>query len=265
MYGVTETPYDLRFRALGIPVRVHPLFWLGTALMAGSSNDLSLMVTWIGCVFISILVHEYGHGLMAKAVDSPPSIVLWVGGGLCYSQTDRETRLQRLAIVLCGPGAGFLLAVVVMLVTSAVYGLAPGEHLGVVLHLLDLPTYGFHLTDEHYGQMGEGVRRVYGNLIFINVLWSLVNLLPIFPLDGGRVSEIVLSYFNPREGRRWSHIISLVLAGLLAVLTFARIEDGSYFLPFFFLFFAIVNYQILNSIHQAQSYGLSNDEDWWRR
>jgi stage IV sporulation protein FB len=265
MYGVSETPYDLRFRALGIPVRVHPLFWLGSALMAGSSRDLSLMVTWVGCVFISILIHEYGHGLMAKAVDSSPSIVLWVGGGLCYSQTDRESRLQRLAVVLCGPGAGFLLAGAVMLVTSALYGLTPGEHLGVVLAFLGFPEKGPALSFQHYMQMGQVTFQIYYFLLFINVIWSLVNLLPIFPLDGGRVSEIVLSYINPREGRRWSHIISLVLAGLLAVLAFARIEDGSYFLPFFFLFFAVVNYQILQSIHQAQSYGLSNDEDWWRR
>ena len=35
MYGVTETPYDLRFLALGIPVRVHPLFWLARPLDGG--------------------------------------------------------------------------------------------------------------------------------------------------------------------------------------------------------------------------------------
>ena len=37
MVGAAETPYDLRFRLLGIPVRVHPLFWvvIGRAWMAG--------------------------------------------------------------------------------------------------------------------------------------------------------------------------------------------------------------------------------------
>jgi stage IV sporulation protein FB len=265
MYGVSETPYDLRFHALGIPVRVHPLFWIGSALMAGNGNDLSLIATWVACVFVSILVHEYGHGLMAKSVDSSPSIVLWIGGGLCYSQSDRESPLQRLAVVLCGPGAGFVLAGVVMLVFSALFGLTPSEHLGVILQTLGLPADGFAFSFEHYERMGPVIRRVYFFLIYINVLWSLVNLLPIYPLDGGRVSELVLTYFNPREGRRWSHIISLVLAGLLAVVTFSWSGDGNYFLPLFFVFFAFVNYQILQSIHQAQSYGLQNDEDWWRR
>jgi len=106
MFGVSETPYDLRFRFLDIPVRVHPLFWLGSALLAGSSsNDLPLIVTWVACVFVSILVHEYGHGLTAKAFHSSPSIVLWMGGGLCSSEVDRQTPMQRLAVVLWGPGA----------------------------------------------------------------------------------------------------------------------------------------------------------------
>ena len=271
MFGVSETPYDLRFHALGIPVRVHPLFWLTGALLAGRSDDLSEILLWIACVFFSILVHEYGHGLTAKRFGGSPSIVLWMGGGLCYSQKEYQSPLQRLAVVLWGPGAGFVLCALVMVVYSALFGLTPREHLSIVRELLGLPADQGALlsTAMKLGIGGAGKPdtsfTIYWYLVQINIIWSLVNLLPIFPLDGGRVSEIVLSYFNPREGRRWSHIISLVLAGLLAVLTFARIEDGSYFLPFFFLFFAIVNYQILQSIHQAQSYGLSNDEDWWRR
>ena len=62
MFGVSETPYDLRFHALGIPVRVHPLFWLGAALLAGRADDLAVIVIWVACVFVSILVHEYGMG-----------------------------------------------------------------------------------------------------------------------------------------------------------------------------------------------------------
>ena len=47
--------------------------------------------------------------------------------------------------------------------------------------------------------MGEPVHRfeIYWYLVQINIIWGLVNLLPVWPLDGGRVSEIVLSYINP--------------------------------------------------------------------
>src|SRR4051795_2489217 len=110
MLGMPEpTAYDLRFRFLGIPVRVHPLFWLCTALLAGQSASLDSVLIWIGCVFVSILVHEYGHGLMSRVFRFSPSIVLYGMGGLCYSESERQTPWQRLAVLFAGPGAGFLL------------------------------------------------------------------------------------------------------------------------------------------------------------
>ena len=54
------TQYDLRFAIAGIPVRVHPLFWLITILF-GFSADLIQLLIWVFVVFVSILVHELGH------------------------------------------------------------------------------------------------------------------------------------------------------------------------------------------------------------
>ena len=262
MFGVSETPYDLRFRFLDIPVRVHPLFWLGSALLAGTSEKLTVILSWVACVFVSILVHEYGHGLTAKAFRSSPSIVLWMGGGLCSSQDDRQTPMQRLAVVLWGPGAGFVLCGLVMLVFSVLYGLTPSEHLGVVQYLLGLPLGGQPISLEHRDSIGDGVFLVYFFLVQINLFWGLVNLLPIWPLDGGRVCEILFSLHNPYQGKRRAHTVGLVTAGCLAVLSYLWTRD--YFLAIFFGFFAFLNYQTLQTIHQAQVMGLY-DEDWWRR
>ena len=115
MVGAAETPYDLRFRLLGIPVRVHPLFWImGRAGLAGS-DDWRTWSLWVACVFVSILVHEYGHGLMSKrvrqlAVDRPLD-----GRRPLLQPGGPQTPRQRLAVVLWGPGAGFVLYGVVML------------------------------------------------------------------------------------------------------------------------------------------------------
>src|SRR5262249_6404048 len=109
MLGASETPYDLRFRFLGIPVRVHPMFWLVAAMLRWEPNNLPMVLLWVACVFFSVLVHEYGHGSMAWRFGSDPSIILWGGGGLCYTHAERQTREQRLAVVVAGPGAGFLL------------------------------------------------------------------------------------------------------------------------------------------------------------
>ena len=138
MVGAAETPYDLRFRLLGVPVRVHPMFWLVSAVLGWQDRNLSAVALWVACVLLSILVHEYGHALMAKVYGSSPSIVLWGLGGLCYSQAERQTPLQRLAVILSGPGAGFLLFGVLLVVTSLFFQISPVEHLDSILSLIGL-------------------------------------------------------------------------------------------------------------------------------
>src|SRR5271165_1987536 len=137
MLGTSTTPYDLRFRFLDIPVRIHPLFWLMAAVLGFQENNIPAVLIWIGCALVSILVHEYGHGLMAKHFHGSPSIVLYGLGGLCYSQGER-TPGQRLAVLFAGPGAGFILCAVVLAVTSLVLGLSGGEHLAVIQRLVGL-------------------------------------------------------------------------------------------------------------------------------
>lgn len=68
MLGSPEiTAYDLRFRLLNIPVRVHPLFWLIMLFISGLADiDLKLALVFVACAFFSILVHEFGHGLSAR-------------------------------------------------------------------------------------------------------------------------------------------------------------------------------------------------------
>src|SRR5262245_9125229 len=142
MVGASETPYDLRFRFLGVPVRIHPIFWLATVVLGWQPHRLPAVLLWVACVFVSILVHEYGHALMAKWFDCSPSIVLWGLGGLCYSEGERQTPGQRLAVVLAGPGAGFVLCGLVMLVFFALVGINPLEQLnmlGAAFELTRLP------------------------------------------------------------------------------------------------------------------------------
>lgn len=138
MLGASETPYDLRFNLLGIPVRVNPWFW-GVAVVLGfgiNDRNWPMVVVWVACVFVSILVHEFGHALMARSLGSSPSIVLWGMGGLCYSQAERQTLLQRLAVVLSGPAAGLGLYILVMLFASTAFGVTAQENLSVSSDLL---------------------------------------------------------------------------------------------------------------------------------
>lgn len=260
MIGASETPYDLRFRFLGIPVRVHPIFWVVTAALGWQNRNLSMVFAWVVCAFVSILVHEYGHGLTARAFGSSPSIVLWGLGGLCYSQTERQTTSQRLAVILMGPGAGFILCALVMIATSLVWGVTPREHLDTAAQLLHLGSGSDSIWDKF---PSPRALYIYANLVWINLMWGLVNLLPIWPLDGGRVSEIVLSWYDRSRGVRYCHIGSLLVSGVLAVVALSLTQD--FYLPIFFGLFALINFQVLHTLHQAQTMGIYQDDEWWRR
>lgn len=144
MFGASETRYDLRFQALGIPVRIHPLFWVVSFILGfhdAEPNNIPLALLFVVCSFLSILVHEFGHGLVAKAQGYRPSeILLYFFGGLCSYDPGRQRPGQHLAVLIWGPGAGFVLAGVVMLAYSAAFGLTAEEHLAVVKRFLGQKT-----------------------------------------------------------------------------------------------------------------------------
>src|SRR5271166_4322717 len=94
----------------GIRIRVHPMFWLISAIMGWSSLDqgLEYLLLWIACVFVSILIHELGHVLMGRAFGYDGHIVLYSFGGLAVGSNAMPNRWQRIAVAFAGPLAGFL-------------------------------------------------------------------------------------------------------------------------------------------------------------
>lgn len=267
MVGLAETQFDVKFQLLGVPVRINPLFWAVAAVMGWQKNDLPIVLLWVVCVLVSILVHEYGHALMSKAFGYSASIVLWGMGGLCYSQGERQTLCERLAVVFAGPGAGFLFCGVVMVMGTVLLGITPLGHVQAAGSLVGLGSAGevaarvSRLLGE--GTAGQFTFDTYRFLVFINLYWGLLNLLPIWPLDGGQAAQILLSAYDRHRGQRRSHILSLLVAGGLALVVFQLSKD--LFLTFFFGYFALVNYQMLQTLHQAHSMGLYQEDEWWRR
>jgi Zn-dependent protease len=227
MLGIpAETPYDLRFRLLGIPVRVHPFFWLIMAAI-GFTDDVRATVVFVLCGFLSILFHEFGHGLMSRVFGQRPSIVLYGMGGLCYyGSLERETPGRRLLVLICGPLAGFLLG-------GAAYA---ASQLG-----------GSRISPTAYFALNVLSR--------INIYWSVLNLLPIWPLDGGQMAEVVLTRINAGNGKRWGHVISLVVSGVLAILIYSKFGQDQLVLIFWFGYFAFTIYQVLQMLNYHARYG----------
>src|SRR5437879_6589053 len=108
-----HTPYDLHFVVFGIPVRVHPMFWLVAAIMGfhnlNRENGLTLIAVWMACMFVSILIHEMGHVIVGQLCGSHGHIVLYAFGGLAIGSNQLADRWQRIAVCFAGPLAQFLL------------------------------------------------------------------------------------------------------------------------------------------------------------
>jgi Zn-dependent protease len=257
------TPYDLRFHLLGVRVRINPWFWLVMAIISGQNNHLPGVLIFIGCAFVSILVHEFGHGLTSASFGYHPSeIVLYGMGGYCACEIERQTPGQRLAVLAMGPGAGFLLLLIVCIVGVLAFNIPFADDLTIMLRMIGIPTPGRELSLA-FDRLTGPARTIYLTLFWINLMWGLLNLLPVWPLDGGRLCEVLLSMYNRRHGTRWAHIVSLLTAAVVAMY-FLRSRD--LFGGIMFASLAFMNYQVLQALHQASRYSDAYDDaDWWKR
>lgn len=198
----SPTPADVSFRLLGIPVRIQLFFWIVTLLLGPQEPKQALI--WITCVLVSLLVHEFGHALLQRHYGGTPRIVLYGFGGLAYGDGVQATPARQILISLAGPFAGFALVVVTGIVITL---------LGHPPDWLALPFNpgAFPLFDSPY------LNYFLFALFLINIWWGLLNLLPIYPLDGGHVSREVLTLImQPRAGIVLSLWISVACAAAVA-------------------------------------------------
>ncbi len=248
-----RTQYDLQFQFFGIPVRIHPFFWL-VALLLGpwepihGESVVVLMAMWILALFVSILLHEMGHATAMRVFGYRPWITLYGLGGLAsygepgtYGGRGHTGRAQIL-ISLAGPGAGFLFAAVI---TGAIVLSGHGVRV--------LVGFPFGISIEPAEIIGSlRLTWLILQLLFINVLWGLVNLLPVYPLDGGQVAREVFLKISPRNGIRLSLVLSIVTAAALAVMALTQGEN--FYVALMFGYLAYSSYVTL------QAYG--NQRSW---
>lgn len=237
------SPYDLKFRLLGIPVRVHPMFWFVTLLLGlGGSPKLDQMLLWMGAVFVSIVVHEMGHALAARAHGWAPTITLYGFGGLASYRPTYHSTSSRLMISAAGPAAGFVFAAAILA--------------GLILsgHRVDFEWPPEGRLPFHWELLAsrQGNLLVF-YLLYVNIFWGLVNLLPIYPLDGGQIARELLDVVSPSDGLRQSLWLSLSVAAVIAVLAVVRLHDN--FLAFFFGYLGYLNYTAIQSTFGTGRWG----------
>ncbi len=232
------TALDLRWQMFGIPVRVHPFFWLVMLLMGPRQPQEAIL--WVIAAFISILVHEMGHALSARAYGSSAEILLYGFGGLAFHHLPSAWVGPRILVLFAGPGAGFLLAAVVWGGAAVFIGDADGN----LFHVLQ----GYRIA---FGaQPDSGMNLFIWFLLWINIWWGLMNLLPVFPLDGGQIMRTFLSSRFPNKGEFWS--LQLSIGAAVAVVAWALFAHRWYLAVLFGLlaFDEIRRYQMMR--HQQQ-------------
>ncbi len=207
----------LKFQLLGFPVEVQPgFFFIASIILVfglQAQSPLWLIAASVVVIFVSILVHELGHALVSRAfsLDVQGIAIHGFGGHTVHK---RGSHRQSFVVSIAGPAAGFLLAL-------ACFG---------VLLISRNPTTS---------QIAEYA-------LYINVFWSIFNLLPIFPMDGGHAMLAGLSLFvSTRTAQRITFAAGIPMAGALALLGW---QLGYIILTFFCAMFAFQNVQLLRKV-----------------
>jgi stage IV sporulation protein FB len=209
-----STPTVIRFQFLGFPVTIEPFFWivialLGGAIRANTPQAVLLLLVWMVVVLVSILVHELGHALAGRRYGATPEIRLHGFGGMAVMHGGRFNRWQSIVVSAAGPAFGFALGILVLLL---------------------------HLTVFRHAELVLEARYAIIMLLYVNFFWTLINLLPILPLDGG---QIFRDLAGPRRAGlvRW---VSVFCAGAVALWA---LQAGMIFLGLIVAYLAFVNFQ----------------------
>ncbi len=260
-----RTQYDLRFSIFGTPVRVHPFFWIAAAVIGGSLPDIYMILAWILAMFISIIVHEFGHVWAMQYYGISSRVVLYMMGGLAIQDTGGWGKkssggrgpTEQIVISAAGPAAGFILA-------GLVLGILRASGVPITLQLINyMPAW-----PELYRAMGEAsvagnqnrvlILQFANSMLFINIFWGLLNLMPIYPLDGGQISRELFLKHDAWNGLKNSLMLSIGAAGGLVVFA---ISNGSFLMAIMFGSLAVGSWQMLQQIN-GRGGGFGGGRPW---
>ncbi|MFQ5756052.1 MAG: M50 family metallopeptidase [Acidiferrobacterales bacterium] len=187
----------LAFSLTSVFQAAHAEWGRGTALVTAITTSLVF--------FASIVLHELGHSLVAISRGIPVrAITLFIFGGVAQTEKDADSAATEFWIAIAGPTVSFLLAVL------------------------------FYLFAIYAQSLSEPVAVACSWLAQINLAVALFNLLPGFPLDGGRVFRAIVWGItgDARRGMQWAFVggkivaHGLVLLGLFTVITTGFLLNG---------------------------------------
>ena len=196
----------------GIGVFIHWTFVLIIFYLnftsARASHDIQWSVLFVLSIFATVLLHELGHALAAKRYGiGTKDITLLPIGGVARLERFPEKPGQELVVAIAGPAVNIVLALITALITS-------------------FPD--MHEMDEFLAP-GVNPDNFLVNFFFVNLWLALFNMIPAFPMDGGRVLRALLSF------RLQRHVATRIAALTGQVIAVLFVVGGFFINPFLVL------------------------------
>lgn len=157
---------------------------IGGGLRASSSQDLMGVAVFVIAGFLSILVHELGHALMIRKYRLPTAITLQAFGGYATFPAGQLNRMQSFLVTFAGPAVQFLLGVSLIFVYQGI----------------TIPA----------GSLFDPFMK---SLIGVSLIWSILNCVPVYPLDGG---QMLASVLGPQR-QKHVHLTGAIVAVILGI------------------------------------------------
>lgn len=213
MHGLESrpVPYELRGELLRVPLRVQPLFWLSAALLGvrylsdPEAGSLGYFAFWMVSVLLSLLLRGLGQACVGKLFRMRGEILFDGLGSHIQGLESLPRPWQRVLVLLSGPLVQFLLV-------------------AGVLGFMAVVPYPEWLTSENSKETIATAARI---VLQLNLVWGLLTLLPIWPLDGGRAAVAIGEAILGSRGRTFVLVLSLLTIASLSILV---VRDMSLYL-----------------------------------
>lgn len=231
----------IRFKLFGVQVSIHPSLWLTLALVGvslssfGAISVLSIAL-FVVAGFLCLFLHEMGHATAGLLLGGgkPKIYLAWLGGDCCNDEAVL-TRTQGVLMTAAGPLASLFPGLGVF--AALAYATGSAEQ--------GLEVAGFLSI----GRIPEQLLAAYPPmavlfatyLMQLSVWWTALNLLPIFPLDGGQMMHGLM------DSPRLMHSISLAAASVMTAFFFIL---GIWFMVVIMAMLAFFNYRCMQNSPQ---------------
>ncbi len=204
------TVHMISFTLFRVQVTIHPSLWVMLVLLGGLftgfSGGVERVALFSVALFFCLLTHEMGHAVVGRYLGGgqPEVLLAWLGGDCC-NETARLTRMQGVLMTAAGPLCSLLPVLVIAAILSCTLG-SLSEGVGMTLNFMT-------------GQISAQLVEIFPPMVLVFaiyvvqvcVCWSLLNLLPVFPLDGGQIMHGLMS------SAQSMHRISLLFACVFAL------------------------------------------------